>query len=75
MVGRTSNGPDVAGKKHYRFDSFLALHRDLQKIESKLDLIYEDKLSGTISLGFWKRKHEEYSARLNLIRGEIKSTE
>ncbi len=35
------------------------------------DLIYEDKLTGTISKEFWKKKHNEYSLRLNWIQSEI----
>ena len=53
--------------------------RKLRKTESefaaKLDLIYEDKLSGTINRDFWQRKHEEYNSRLNWVRGEIRDLE
>ena len=34
-----------------------------------------DKLTGTITAEFWKRKHDECSARLNWIKGEQKQME
>ncbi len=40
-------------------------------IERRLDLIYEDKLAGTITESFWKRKHDECMDRLGWIDGEL----
>ncbi len=54
-----------------RSQALRSLHQDQRDLEAKLDLVYEDKLTGTITKEFWKRKHEEYSARLNWIRNEI----
>ncbi|MBU0718383.1 MAG: recombinase family protein [Planctomycetes bacterium] len=44
------------------------LKQEYQQIDSKLDHLYEDKLSGAISADFWKRKHEACVARLGMIR-------
>lgn len=51
------------------------LHQDQHHLEAKLDLIYDDKLTGTITKEFWKRKHDEYSVRLSWILGEIRKEE
>jgi len=51
------------------------LERDKTDLEAKLDLIYEDKLTGTITKEFWKKKHEEYTSRLSWIQGEIQKLE
>ena len=56
------------------------LERDKRELERKLDVLYEDKLSGSIDEDFWKRKQQEYRTRLswiedNLQRGEQDSGE
>jgi len=56
------------------------LERDKRELDRKLDVLYEDKLSGSIDEDFWKRKQQEYRTRLswiedNLQRGEQDSGE
>ncbi len=51
------------------------MNKDRKELETKLDLIYEDKLAGTITPDFWKRKHGEYTARLNWIKTELREME
>jgi site-specific DNA recombinase len=47
------------------------LENEKTEIQNRLNLIYEDKLSGTITAEFWKQKNDEYQKRQEWINGEL----
>ena len=56
-----------ADEKHYHETETRRLRAEYDALETKINLLYEDKLDGTISVDFWKRKSNEYVCRQNKI--------
>lgn len=61
-----------ADEMKFREEEIRQVERERADLERKINAIYEDKLSSSISVEMWERKHAEYSHRLNRLLATIR---
>jgi len=62
-------------EKRFREAELEKLKDEHAELERKIDRMYEDRLSGTVSPEFWRRKYAEYWDRKEMVGVRIKAYE